>query len=147
VEDGHGRLWLFGLLPLVAVLLTLLVWKRISNRPETPPWLLAQAELDSLAGEGGLAPPVFYSRLTDILKSYVAARFGTPSDAETSSELIESIAAVSGRDDTPEEFVRLVGTADGVKFAGAGADGAQFDKNLDLVRHFVDQTTPKEEPS
>lgn len=126
------------------VALAALVWlwiRRRNLRPGTPPWEVAEAKLDALASDAELDPPQFLSRLIDILKGYTASRFDTPSDAETTSELVGSLRETGA---APDSIYELLRQADGVRFADRKFDPESRTPSIDLVREFVQKTIPAE---
>jgi len=133
--------WLLGTLILILVFFHLL--KRTGVIRTTPAWEKALGRLDSLSKDA--PPPIYYSRLTDILKSYTADRYRVKARAKTSAELIQSLQKLPTIPpqylrDLPE-FARL---ADAVKFAEHQPQSSDFENSFHLVRSFIKATIPVE---
>lgn len=147
-EQARGPVW-----PLVTAVLVFIVgiiflirWLR-RPKPVIPAWEIAHSSLDKLQGETSLRPERFFSRLTDILKNYTAARFHDNATAASSTEFIASIQSLRDlKDPHPTKLRSLVRQADAIKFAEAKPDSDAAGQALIAVRTFVDDTTPTPEP-
>lgn len=115
-----------------AVLLAALAWLAVrlvrrsrrgaeEARVKEPPYVTALRGLDRWRGDRHWAPQkqkAFYSGVTDILKEYIAGRFGVGAPEMTTAELFDALRAE--KDITPENYGAmkdLFERADFVKFA------------------------------
>jgi uncharacterized iron-regulated membrane protein len=156
---GASRLWwplLLLVLLLALVAAALLAWWRRRARagpaavvevPAVPPREAALARLDALRDAGllerGELKP-FYAELTETLRRYAAAvepRWGVDL---TSSELAARLRAAGFADGV--DLLRILGTADMVKFARARPSPADAARDLDLGRGWVERV-PAAEPA
>lgn len=132
--------WLLGALLLVPVVIYLL--RRTGVLKTTPSWEKALGRLDQLDPQ---TPPVtFYSKLTDILKQYTSERFSVRARSKTSSEFIQILR---NHPEIPKDnyndlssFAKL---ADAVKFAEHVPNATEAPRSLELIRSFVQATTPE----
>jgi hypothetical protein len=131
---GANRLWwpllLLALLLLAALIALDLWWKRRQPKevaepivlvPRVPPREAALAQLDALRREGLLERgelKLYYARLTEILRHYAAAIEPRWSVDLTTSELAGRVRRVNAGA-AALELIRILGTADLVKFARA----------------------------
>lgn len=141
-------LWPWGLLALVGALSTVavMVARRLLFRPERPVWVGALRELERLDGDRSIHNPVYVARLMDILKSYVEARFGTATRAETFTELATSVASLEQIDGASEHELRwLTQTANSIRFAPESSGSASIDRGRasGFVRSVIQQSIPE----
>ncbi|MGJ8697961.1 MAG: hypothetical protein ACSHYF_16705 [Verrucomicrobiaceae bacterium] len=119
--------------------------RRAAQIAARPPWERALEKLDAL--DHREQPTIILGKLTDILKQYTAERFSLPASAKTSSEFLALVKTV---DDIPpadrDELPWLARVADAAKFAGIAPPSDAGSRGLTIVRSFVENTTPKEEP-
>lgn len=120
--------WWIYLLVIAAGVAGFFLWKRyrsvgtiLPRKPEEPPYDRAMRELRNL-GECKLwengREKEYYTRLTDILRRYLAARFGIQAMEMTSSEIMSHLADVSRDEKIPRDKMRdILDMADFVKFA------------------------------
>jgi hypothetical protein len=147
-EQVRGPIWPLILATLIVVAGTVLLiqWLR-RPKPVIPAWQVAHSSLDQLQGETSLRPERFFSRLTDILKHYTAARFHDNATAASSTEFIASLKSLGDlKDPHPANLTSLVRQADAVKFAEAKPGTDASGTALEAVRIFVNDTTPTPEP-
>lgn len=142
------------LLGALAALLVLVVIPRIRSRkpdaPERrdPAHIVALRELDKYRGDKFWAPDkqkLFYSGITDALKTYIDSRFGVDAPEMTTAELFDALK--DNRDFTPEmfsELKELFENADFVKFAKAVMDDESNARALPLAVRFVTSTYQSE---
>ncbi len=132
--------WWFALVP-VAGLITFFLLRRFGIIKTTPAWVKALEKLDNLKTES--PPKVFYSALTDILKEYVSGRYSVRARTKTTSEFLETIQEFS---DIPaqqlQNLPQFAHLADEVKFADLIPDSENAPKSIDLIRSFINSTTP-----
>ncbi|MDE7069570.1 MAG: hypothetical protein K2O63_03505 [Alistipes sp.] len=161
-EIGGYLAW--GLLALAALAGAVLAARRLLARrggiarlfrpaPPVPPHLEAIRALEALRHrklwQSG-QHKAYYSGLTDILRTYLAARYGFGAMEMTSDEII----AETGRLDLPlknrADLTAVLRQADLVKFAKASPDGAENEENYLRAFRFVEATKPadpEEEPT
>lgn len=137
-------LWAWITTAVFVVALLILLLRKTGIIKTTPPWERALGNLAKL--NPGDQPVSFYSKLTDILKQYTSERFNVRARSKTSTEFLAILQ------DTPhvpkdqldrlESFARL---ADAVKFADHTPDPTEAPRSLELIRSFVQETTPDPE--
>ena len=148
---GANRLWWPILLALLLALLLAIAlymwWRRRRPAPEeviepvVPPRESALAQLDALAREGLLERGelrIFYIRLTEILRRYAATVDTRWSTHLTTSELAHQLRAFERAGDAAD-LVRILGSADLVKFARARGDLAAARSHLDDTRGWIER--------
>ncbi len=95
------------------------------------------------------AHQAYYDRLTDILRTYIEARFGINAREMTSDEIISALLAVCDQE-AYDEMRRLFLTADLVKFAKHRAsldeDSQNLLKAVDFVQHTKIENPEAERP-
>ena len=151
--------WIGGVL-LLAALVALAVWlvrrRRAAaeeRKPRDPAYIVALRELDKWRGDKFWAPDkqkMFYSGITDTLKTYIEDRFGIDAPEMTTAELF---AALKEAEDLPEDLREqtreLFECADFVKFAKHIASEEDNARALPTAVRFVTstyQTALEEEP-
>lgn len=132
--------WILATLLLIPAIIYLL--RRTGVLKTTPSWEKALGKLDQLDPQ---TPPVtFYSKLTDILKQYTSERFSVRARSKTSSEFIQILRnhpqIPKDNYDDLSTFAKL---ADAVKFAEYLPNATEAPKSLELIRSFVQATTPE----
>lgn len=154
-SDSSNYLWLAAIaLPLIA--LAILIWQRNRKQhrsvPAIPPWIAAQNALSALKNEisaGQIGAIAAVTRLSDIVRHYLALRFGLSADAMSSQEFFASME----RYDSPlapahKQFLReFLSAADLVKFAGFAATADQTQTAIDRAAALVRETVPEPEPT
>ena len=113
-------------------------------RPSDPPHLTALSGLEML-GKGDWPDPAsvkqFYFRFSEILRAYVGSLRGFPALESTTEEISSRLAS-----DRDLDLIRLLRTADQVKFADFIPLSSQKEEHLDEARRYVHETMPKPEP-
>jgi hypothetical protein len=145
-----GRLRRDWLLPLIlgAVLVLLgtvwLRWRRRLEAPPLPPGQWALRELERLERSGlppASAAEIFFARLSDVVRRYLAERFQLPAPRRTTDELLTAHAGHLVP--TQRELLReVLQRCDLAKFARADASAEQCRETTALAREFVQQTAP-----
>ncbi len=159
-EVSTYALWVaIGLLLLiVAAYITLRILAKMGHsvfgifkpKPPVAPHVAAFAALEELrteqlwqAGEY----KGYYSRLTDILRTYISGRYGVAAMEMTSPEII----AASKELDLPRrcemELQELLRDADLVKFAKAQFEASENERYFQSAKAFVELTKPEDEQS
>ena len=135
--------WVVGLVA-AAVLAAAGCWIRLRRRrPGKPPppdqWALK--ELDRLDGSAA-DPTAYHTTLSDVVRRYLADRFGLPAPRQTTAEFLETVRR-SGR--LPAEQQALLRDflerCDRAKFAPVGASAEECREAAGLARALVEQTS------
>jgi hypothetical protein len=151
---GGNRVWwplLLGLLLAALVAAALYAWWRRRRRvepvvfiPAVPPREHALALLDALQRDGLLERgelKVFYARLAAVLRQYAAATDVAWSPDLTTNELGTRLRHTLGPVDALE-LVRVLGSADMVKFARARLAPATARADFDTARAWIGRVGP-----
>ena len=111
---------------------------------EIPPWESAREELQTLEHQLPLPAEAFFTRLTDIVRTYLERRFEVPAGEQTTPEFLHSLQHSSILD---EEETRRLGAflqaADMVKFARADSTQEQLQASLGQARRLIALTEPQ----
>ena len=119
--------------------------------PPLPPHEAALAALEKLRAqrlwqEG--KHKLYYSALTDILRTYIAGRYGVSAMEMTSDEILAAVRVLS-EEELPKkaamDLTAILRDADLVKFAKAEPDAEQNEQNYLRAYYFVEETKPAEE--
>lgn len=151
----------WGLLALLALLAALYAAQKLLARhgrsvgslfrsaPPQPPHVVAIQALEALHHQKlwqNNRYKLYYSGLTDILRTYIAARYGIGAMEMTSDEIIEAMRRI---DDMPQksamDLTAILRDADLVKFAKATPDAEQNEADYLKAYYFVEETKPVEE--
>jgi hypothetical protein len=111
-----------------------------------PPHQKAMKEIQRIKADGiGQSgdQKEYYTRLTDILRTYLDERFGINAMEMTSGEIIEQLRQVEDQSKF-EELKQLLETADLVKFAKFSTMLNENDRDMANVVEFI-QTTKRED--
>ncbi len=140
--DKRNNLWIWALGALILIPLIIYFLKRTGIIKSTPPWEKALGNLSKLDPQG--SPVAFYSKLTDILKQYTSERFSIKGRSKTSAEFLQILKnhplIPNKHLEQLESFAHL---SDEVKFADHTPDSSEAPKSLELVKKFVNDTTPE----
>ncbi len=156
VRDG-----LAGLLILLLLGLGVYFWWRKKSgkpllpqkaEPPRPPHEIALEALETLSKSGLLEKnqvKAYYSEISDIIRRYVAGRFGIDALDLTSTELLDELRQVALDDSVFEKISDLTDLADLVKFAKYRPTDEENARVLALAFDFVNETkvvaAPEEE--
>jgi len=116
------------------------------SRPEDPPYVLALHELDRLAEEklwqhGHIKQ--YYTRLTEIIRSYIEKQFSIPAMEMTTDEILEQWKHNGNKSlELFTSLKELLGLADLVKFAKEKPLPSFNEMNLTRAYEFVRNTRP-----
>ncbi len=115
--------------------------------PPLPPHEAALAALEKLRAqrlwqEG--KHKLYYSALTDILRTYIAGRFGVGAMEMTSDEIVEAMRGVELPRKSAMDLAQILREADLVKFAKAAPEADENEAVYRAACDFVEQTKPEE---
>lgn len=145
-----------------AIILGLVVWlfvwyiKRLISRrgavikpaPKIPPHVVAIKALDELRNrklwQNGKYKQ-YYTALGDILRIYIAGRWGIGAMEMTTDEIIAALRDVQLSHESRSNLVSMMRTADMVKFAKAEPAAEENEDNFNYAYYFVENTKPVEE--
>jgi len=144
--------WLSWLLYLLGAALTtaaiwaaISYWKRFRNRKPVSvevtvlPHEAALKLLDGLTDVENMDGKAFYFSLSNILRSYIQARYGINALEMTTEELLPKIDLLDLGREMHQELKTLIRSADPVKFAGVPARVSKMRQHLDFVKNFIYQ--------
>ena len=144
-----GGLAFSALVAGLVVLLVYMVRRRRGKGGESsePAHIVALRKLDALRGQEHWAPErqkQFWSSVTDILREYIASRYGVPAPEMTSREIMEALCSLNVEESLREGLGRLFGTADYVKFAKHTAPSEDNASAVPMAVRFVTETYREE---
>ena len=88
---------------------------------------------------------LYYSTLTDILRTYIVRRFDVGAMEMTSDEIIEAMRGVELQQKQSMDLAMILREADLVKFAKAMPESSEAEAAMRAAWEFVDATKPVEE--
>lgn len=115
--------------------------------PPLPPHVVAFSALEKLRSERLWQEnkhKLYYSTLTDILRSYIVGRYGVGAMEMTSDEIIESMRGVDLPQKSAMDLTQILRDADLVKFAKALPEAEENEAAYRAAWEFVEQTKPEE---
>ena len=122
--------------------------KIIKIEPKLPPHQEAMKHIEEIKANKNIQredPKLYYTELTDVIRTYIAERFGFNAMEMTSAEIIEQLLQVKDKDSL--KFLKyLFETADLVKFAKHAPMMNENDMNLVNAVDFINETKIEEEP-
>ena len=123
--------------------------KIIKIEPKLPPHQTAMKRIEEIKADKSVQredPKLYYTELTDVLRSYIEERFGFNALEMTSSEIIEHLLEQKDKDSIKDLKV-LFETADLVKFAKFAPMMNENDMNLVNAVDFINETKVEEDPN
>ena len=123
--------------------------RKVKVEPKLPPHTLALQEIERIKGDKSLRiadPKTYYTELTDVLRTYMADRFGFNAMEMTSSEIIDKLLETNDKDSI-RELKYLFETADLVKFAKHSPLMNENDMNLVNAVDFINNTKVEPDPN
>ena len=114
-----------------------------------PPHTQALQEIERIKGDKQLRmtdPKAYYTELTDVLRTYMAERFGFNAMEMTSSEIIDHLLETNDKESI-NELKYLFETADLVKFAKHSPLMNENDMNLVNAVEFINHTKVEPDPN
>ncbi|MBC9931335.1 hypothetical protein [Chitinophaga qingshengii] len=150
--------WLYIAIGAAVVLIVLGLLLYFRKRPEkkpavklplVTPYELAVQQLKSLKGEqlwqqGDIKQ--YYTRLTDILRTYFEHQFGIAALEQTSEELLNNIKPVTKLNQQRDKLRALLAIADLAKFAKLQPTADEHEDCMHKAEEILEWTRPKEEP-
>ena len=118
-------------------------WRRHHRHQSQPPQEIALAALAELAaGREALSAEGFANRAANIVRYYIAGRFGLAAPRRTTEEFLRELAQDAFKDLTGESgsLRAFLKSCDLAKFAGAQLDSAQREELVRSARAFVAAT-------
>lgn len=122
--------------------------KIIKIEPKLPPHREAMKHIEEIKANKNIQredPKLYYTELTDVIRTYIAERFGFNAMEMTSAEIIEQLLQVKDKDSL-KDLKYLFETADLVKFAKHAPMMNENDMNLVNAVDFINETKIEEEP-
>ena len=122
--------------------------KIIKIEPKLPPHQEAMKHIKEIKANKNMQredPKLYYTELTDVIRTYIAERFGFNAMEMTSAEIIEQLLQVKDKDSL-KDLKYLFETADLVKFAKHAPMMNENDMNLVNAVDFINETKIEEEP-
>lgn len=151
-------LWgLLALVVLVALLVALDRYLKARGRrlgdlfkpaPPQPPHVIAIAALEALHQQKlwqNNKHKLYYSLLTEILRTYIDGRWGVSAMEMTSDEIIAAMRSVELPDKARMDLTAILRDADLVKFAKFAPEAEQNENDYQKAYYFVEETKPIEE--
>ena len=151
-------LWgLLALVVLVALLVALDRYLKARGRrlgdlfkpaPPQPPHVIASAALEALHHQKlwqNNKHKLYYSLLTEILRTYIDGRWGVSAMEMTSDEIIAAMRSVELPDKARMDLTAILRDADLVKFAKFAPEAEQNENDYQKAYYFVEETKPVEE--
>ena len=115
--------------------------------PPLPPHVEAQMALEKLLQQHLWQEghhKLYYSTLTDIIRAYLAGRYGVGAMEMTSDEIIEAVRGVELPQKSAMDLADILREADLVKFAKATPEAEENESAFRAAWDFVEQTKPVE---
>lgn len=145
-----------GIVLIAAGIIALIVWlivrrrRRLSGEAEVkdPPYIVALRKLDRYRGNKLWVPEKqkqFYSGVTDVLREYIAGRFGIGAMEMTTAEIFDGLKDSGIASELMEETRTLFLTSDLVKFAKMTVSDEENVKAVPTAVRFVTATWKEEE--
>lgn len=123
--------------------------KIIKVEPKLPPHQLAMKRIEEIKADKEVQrndPKLYYTELTDVLRSYIEERFGFSAMEMTTSEIIEHLLEQKDKESI-KDLKYLFETADLVKFAKHAPMMNENDMNLVNAVDFINETKVEEDPN
>lgn len=123
--------------------------RKIKVEPKLPPHTQALQDIERIKGDKHLRmvdPKAYYTELTDVLRTYMAERFGFNAMEMTSSEIVDKLLETNDKESI-RELKYLFETADLVKFAKHSPLMNENDMNLVNAVEFINQTKVEPDPN
>lgn len=142
---------------IIALLAAFITWYILQRRKKKqpldekyllPPHVWAFKELDKLQQEkmwqSGEVKN-YYSRLTDIARTYIELRYHIQAMEKTTDELMDSLHRGIVKQSLKKDLNEVLVLSDFVKFAKAQPDFIENENSMKVIRDFIDKTKQAEE--
>ncbi len=148
--------WLFGLFVIAALVYIYYLYRqRAAQRPLTllqqedhrPCDEIALSKIEALLNSGlweRKAYQLFYITLSDILREYIWRQFKTDTSADTSVELLRHVKKIAAMQPLLVPLKDFLNSGDLVKFAKSEPTEDVRNKDIQILRQIVRETSPKE---
>ena len=116
--------------------------------PPQPPHVVAIQALEALHHQKlwqNNRHKLYYSLLTEILRTYIAGRWGVGAMEMTSDEILAAMRSVELPDKARMDLTAILRDADLVKFAKFTPEADQNEEDYNKAYYFVEETKPMEE--
>ncbi|MBR5850512.1 MAG: hypothetical protein IKZ12_05585 [Alistipes sp.] len=116
--------------------------------PPQPPHVVAIQALEALHHQKlwqNNRHKLYYSLLTDILRTYIAGRWGVGAMEMTSDEILSAMRSVELPDKARMDLTTILRDADLVKFAKFTPEAEQNEEDYNRAYYFVEETKPMEQ--
>lgn len=123
--------------------------RKVKVEPKLPPHTQALQDIERIKADKHLCmtdPKAYYTELTDVLRTYMAERFGFNALEMTSTEIIDKLLETNDKESI-RELNYLFETADLVKFAKHSPLMNENDMNLVNAVEFINQTKVEPDPN
>ena len=156
-EDVSELVYSVIMMILLGILVVFLIVRYLDNKPiikiikvepKLPPHQTAMISIEELKADKNVKrenPKLYYTKLTDAIRSYIEGRFGFNALEMTSSEIIEHLLEFKDKDSI-NDLKYLFETADLVKFAKHSPLMNENDMNLVNAIEFINETKVEEDP-
>lgn len=121
----------------------------IKIEPKLPPHQEAMKHIEEIKANKNVQredPKLYYTELTDVIRTYIKDRFGFNALEMTSTEIIEHLLQVKDKESL-KDLKYLFETADLVKFAKHAPMMNENDMNLVNAVDFINETKIEEDPN
>ena len=115
--------------------------------PPPPPHIVAIEALEALHNQKlwqNNKHKLYYSTLTDILRTYIDGRFGVGAMEMTTDKIIDAVRHLDLPQKSAMDLVAILRDADLVKFAKATPEADQCEADYNKAYYFVEETKPVE---
>ncbi|MFN8283234.1 MAG: hypothetical protein U0U67_08450 [Chitinophagales bacterium] len=140
----------------LAVLVALITWYFIERKKKEkpldekyllPPHVWAFKELEKLEKEKVWQQNIkeYYSRLTDVARTYIELRYKVPAMEKTTEELMESLHKGIIKQGFKKDLNEVLTLSDFVKFAKAQPDFIENENSMKIIKDFINKTKQVEE--
>ena len=116
--------------------------------PPQPPHVVAIQALEALHHQKlwqNNRHKLYYSLLTEILRTYIAGRWGVGAMEMTSDEILAAMRSIELPDKARMDLTAILRDADLVKFAKFTPEADQNEEDYNKAYYFVEETKPMEE--
>jgi len=128
-------------------------WKQhkplfFAPKPKDPPYVVALRELEKIKTEKlwqNNKVKLYYTKVTDVLRMYLAEQFQIQAMEQTSEEILQSVQGLTLPEELRTRLQEMLGVSDLVKFAKYLPEQQENENTLLVVSDFVYHTRPKEE--